>query len=157
MAPERLRLFDPDSPVDNAGSGSQSNWHHIAQVRQQQCLSLQTVAREMQTDLRTARFEEREGTDIPLSRLYQWQRALNVPVTELLNLAQCSLTTTDVEPLEQMVHLAKTMVDEAVDQKQQEQAGRLWQMLVEFSELMTHTTRWQASAKSNQQTAPVAT
>ncbi len=59
--------------------------HRLAQVRIRQGVSRRTMARRMKVDLRTVREEEDPTRDIPLSALYRWQRALQVPLIELLS------------------------------------------------------------------------
>lgn len=58
--------------------------HQIAAVRRREGLSRRAVARRLGTDVKRVRSEEEQTVDLPLSRLYQWQAALGVPVAELL-------------------------------------------------------------------------
>jgi len=58
--------------------------HRIQAVRIQQGMSLRTAARQLGTDVRTIRAQEQATTDLRLSELYRWQRALDVPAAELL-------------------------------------------------------------------------
>jgi len=58
--------------------------HRIQEVRRLQGMSLRTAARQLQTDIRSIRAQEQASTDLRLSDLYKWQRALDVPVAELL-------------------------------------------------------------------------
>jgi transcriptional regulator with XRE-family HTH domain len=58
--------------------------HRIAEVREQQGVSLRAVSRQMGTEIRRLRKEEDETSDLRLSDLYRWQEALDVPVSELL-------------------------------------------------------------------------
>jgi transcriptional regulator with XRE-family HTH domain len=81
--------------------------HRIQEVRRLQGMSLRTAARQLGTDIRSIRAQEQATTDLKLSDLYRWQRALDVPAGELL--AECD------EPLSrpireraQMVKLMKT-------------------------------------------------
>ena len=53
-------------------------------VRRQQGISRRTVARRLNVDVEEVRQQECETTDLPLSVLYAWQEALDVPVAELL-------------------------------------------------------------------------
>ena len=69
---------DPGSP------GSQRILHRLGQARRSQGLSRRCLARKLATDASKIKIEERPTTDLLLSRLYQWQEALEVPVTELL-------------------------------------------------------------------------
>lgn len=58
--------------------------HRIQEVRRLQGMSLRTAARQLGTDIRSIRAQEQSTTDLRLSDLYNWQRALDVPVGELL-------------------------------------------------------------------------
>jgi transcriptional regulator with XRE-family HTH domain len=71
----------PPPPNDAANEG---RMHRIAEVREQQGVSLRAVSRQMGTEIRRLRKEEDETSDLRLSDLYRWQEALDVPVSELL-------------------------------------------------------------------------
>ncbi|MBI2825791.1 MAG: hypothetical protein HYX69_13985 [Planctomycetia bacterium] len=58
--------------------------HRVAAVRRQQGISLRGLARQLRTSIRDLEQEEVETTDLRLSRIYWWQRVLEVPVVELL-------------------------------------------------------------------------
>jgi transcriptional regulator with XRE-family HTH domain len=58
--------------------------HRIRSVRRQQGVSLRGLARKTGESLYDLEREELERTDLTLSRLHWWQRALDVPMTELL-------------------------------------------------------------------------
>jgi transcriptional regulator with XRE-family HTH domain len=58
--------------------------HRIAVVRRQQNVSVRTLARRMKMSDDLVRQQEAETCDLPLSVLYKWQAALDVPVVELL-------------------------------------------------------------------------
>ncbi len=47
-------------------------------------MSLRRIAQQMKMDIEVLREEEERDTDMPLSRLYAWQKALEVPVADLL-------------------------------------------------------------------------
>src|SRR5436190_20300325 len=74
---------DHDRPSHNAGQPGQA-LHRIQEVRRLQGMSLRTAARQLGTDIRSIRAQEQETTDLRLSDVYNWQRALDVPVAELL-------------------------------------------------------------------------
>jgi transcriptional regulator with XRE-family HTH domain len=65
-------------------SGQTPTLHRIRAVRQEQGMSLRRVAQQMKMDIEVLREEEERDTDMPLSRLYAWQKALEVPVADLL-------------------------------------------------------------------------
>ena len=56
----------------------------LATVRRLQGLSRRTVARRLNVEVSQLKEQERATADMPLSRLYEWQKALEVPITELL-------------------------------------------------------------------------
>lgn len=58
--------------------------HRIASVRERQKMSLRATAKKMGLRESELRCEEDEKSDLRLSRLYAWQRALNVPISDLL-------------------------------------------------------------------------
>ncbi len=58
--------------------------HRIGAVRRAQGISRRTIARRLNIDVSQVKLQERETADIPLSRLYQWQELLEVPIGELL-------------------------------------------------------------------------
>jgi transcriptional regulator with XRE-family HTH domain len=58
--------------------------HCIAAVRQQQGISLRGLARQLRKSVAELEAEEDEATDLRLSRVYWWQRVLEVPIAELL-------------------------------------------------------------------------
>ena len=74
---------DQDHPTRNVGQPGQT-LHRIQEVRRLQGMSLRTAARQLGTDIRSIRAQEQSTTDLRLSDIYNWQRALEVPVSELL-------------------------------------------------------------------------
>lgn len=58
--------------------------HRIQAVRIQQGMSLRTAARQLRMDVRAIRDQEEATTDLRLSDLYRWQKALDVPAADLL-------------------------------------------------------------------------
>ncbi len=59
-------------------------WHRIKEVRREQGVSLRRVSQLLRTEVRELRREEEETSDLPLSRIYEWQKALEVPIADLL-------------------------------------------------------------------------
>jgi transcriptional regulator with XRE-family HTH domain len=58
--------------------------HRIRAIRLREGMSLVQLAREMGTDVHTLRSQEDGNTDLKLSDLRKWSKAMNVPVDELL-------------------------------------------------------------------------
>lgn len=74
----------PSSPQPS-GSQPRVPLHRLAEVRIRQGVTRRTMARRMNVDVRTVKREEDPYNDLPLSVLYRWQRALQVPLVELLS------------------------------------------------------------------------
>ncbi len=58
--------------------------HRLRAVRQTEGISRQSLARKLKTSVAALTQQEDPSSDMTLSTLYQWQRALGVPVAELL-------------------------------------------------------------------------
>ena len=74
---------DHDRPTHTAGQPGHA-LHRIQEVRRLQGMSLRTAARQLGTDIRSIRAQEQATTDLRLTDIYNWQRALEVPISELL-------------------------------------------------------------------------
>ena len=81
--------------------------HHIRTVRMQQEVSMRAAARRSGVDVRTLRRQERETSDLRLSDLHNWQKALDVPIAELVEEPGAHLSKSVMERA-QMVRLMKT-------------------------------------------------
>jgi hypothetical protein len=79
--------FDTDFshvPVPAVPPTSVRPLHRIADARRRQGVSVRSAARRMQTSMEQVRKQEDPNCDMLLSDLQRWQRALEVPITELL-------------------------------------------------------------------------
>jgi transcriptional regulator with XRE-family HTH domain len=103
--------------------------HRLAIVRQQQGLTRRCLARRLGIDVSRVKCQERATSDMLLSALYEWQRALETPVAELLIDADDPLSP-PVLKRAQMVRLMKTAAA-IVEQAQQTPIRRLAHMLVD--------------------------
>ncbi len=65
-------------------AGKRERLHRIQEVRRRQGLSLRSAARQLGTDIRSVRAQESGDSDLRISDLQNWQRALDVPIAELL-------------------------------------------------------------------------
>jgi len=81
--------------------------HRIRTVRLQQGMSLRSVARQSGVDVRQLRLQEQESTDIRLSDLHKWRQALEVPLAELIEEPDSSLSRPVMERA-RLVRLMKT-------------------------------------------------
>ncbi len=91
----------------NGSNAHLNNCHRLKTARLTAEMSLRSVARRMNVTMATARAEEEGNCNLCISDLYRWQRALQVPLTELLEPPSTGLS----EPVRQracLVRLAKT-------------------------------------------------
>jgi transcriptional regulator with XRE-family HTH domain len=86
MGSAELSVVYSEEELDRSSRGRQPGHplHRIQEVRRLQGMSLRTAARQLGTDIRSIRAQEQATTDLRLSDIYNWQRALDVPVSELL-------------------------------------------------------------------------
>jgi transcriptional regulator with XRE-family HTH domain len=117
---------DPSELIDDA---IDHPLHRIKEVRQQQGVSLRRVAQLLGAEVRELRREEEDTCDLPLSRLYQWQRALEVPVADLLVDAGAPLSAPVMERA-RLVRVMKT-VAAIMEKAQNTSIQRLAQTLVD--------------------------
>lgn len=104
--------------------------HRVAEVRQQQGLSLRTVARRTGVDLKELRRQEEPATDMMLSELLLWQKALEVPLVDLLEDESQALSR-PVKERAKMVRIMKTVVSLSEVCEGNPRLGRLTSMLRE--------------------------
>ena len=100
----------------------------------------------MRLDMASVKQMEREDTDLPLSALYEWQKALDVPVGELLVEPDEPLST-PVMKRAQLVRLMKTAM--AIKERSgqpaiQRLAEVLVNQLIEIMPELAQVTPWHA-------------
>jgi transcriptional regulator with XRE-family HTH domain len=120
--------------------------HQIAAVRRREGLSRRAVARRLGTDIKSVRFEEEQNTDMPLSRLYQWQAALGVPIAELLVDGDGSLSP-PVLKRAQILRLMKTAAairERASSAPIQRMARMLIEQILELMPELEDVSPWNA-------------
>jgi transcriptional regulator with XRE-family HTH domain len=103
--------------------------HRIREVRLREGVSLRSAARQMGTDIRSLRLQEQESTDLRLSELHKWQKALDVPLVELVIDDQLPLSP----PVMERARLIRLMKTAAAIHERAPSLGikRMAQMLVE--------------------------
>jgi transcriptional regulator with XRE-family HTH domain len=128
--------------------------HRLEEVRRQQGVSRRTLARRLNTDVNVIKLESHRESDIPLSRLYQWQQVLDVPIADLLVESQEPLSA-PVLRRAQMVRLMKT-ASAILQRSQQLSVRRMAQVLVDqLTEIMPEladVSPWHAVGKRRAQT-----
>lgn len=109
--------------------------HRLGTVRRARKLSLDDVARQLQLPPEEAQRQEQATSDLSLSHLYRWQKALKVPVAELLVEGQESLGLPSVKPdaLAQALQVALTILGQTKQPGIRRMAHTLVDQLVELS------------------------
>ncbi len=125
-------------PLPAAGSPP---LQRLASVRRLQGLSRRTVARRLNVEIEQVRRQECATADLPLSALYAWQRALDVPVAELLVEAGDGLASPVLER-SQLVRLMKTVLaireharQESIRRMAETMIGQLVEIMPELAEV----------------------
>lgn len=123
--------------------------HRLATVRRLQGISRRTVAKRLHIEVSEVRRQENESRDLSLSVLYEWQKALDVPISELLVESEDSLS----QPLmqrAQMVRLMKTalaLMEQAEHDGTRLMAQTLVDQLVEVMPELAGVSAWHAVGK----------
>jgi len=109
--------------------------HRLGKVRRQEGISRGTVARRLGIDVAAVKLQEQRTSDVPLSVLYEWQKVLEVPLTELLAEPNESLSPSLVKRA-QLVRIMKTALS-IREGASQEPVRRLAQTMVnQLNEIM---------------------
>lgn len=132
---QQERIPEADVPV-----------HRLAEIRQRQEMSLRSVARHTGISVRTLRKQERSTADIRLSDLRKWQKALDVPMSELLTEPESGLSS-PVQKRAQMVRVmksAKSLLDVCEEQSEQlhAMAENLVSQLIECMPELDGVSAW---------------
>ena len=129
-----------------AGSSAPVENHRLRAVRQEQGLSLRRVAQMLGCDIEVVRREEEGHAELTLSRLYQWQSVLEVPIADLLVDSGAPLST----PVLQRARLLKLMKSVAAILQRTRDAGTrrlaegMSQQLKEIMPELDGVTPWHA-------------
>jgi transcriptional regulator with XRE-family HTH domain len=118
--------------------------HRIAEVREQQGVTLRNVARRLGMPLPVVRRQEQPGSDLRLSELLRWQEVLEVPVAELLVEGDGQLSG-PVLARSRMVKLMKTVAairDRARDPGVARMVTMLVEQILEIMPELADITPW---------------
>ncbi len=144
-----------ESPQDVDDSSAQRDippipgkraYHRLRSVRRQQGVSLRNVARRLRIDVDTARDQENESCDLPLSVLYLWQQVLEVPAHELLVDDDLPLSP-PVLARARMVKLMKTaaaILEKATTASMRRMVMQLMEQLLEIMPELKDVGPWHA-------------
>ena len=123
--------------------------HRLAAVRRLQGISRGTMARRLNIDLRQLAEQERETADVPLSVVYQWQKTVGVPISELLVETDDGLSL-PVLRRSQLLRLMKTVLAVAEHAKQpsiRRMAQTMAEQLIEIMPELAEVSPWHAVGK----------
>lgn len=126
------------------GAKAERPLHRLAAVRRQQGVSLRNMARRLGADVSTVLHQEEEDSDLPLSVLYHWQRALDVPVADLLVDSDAPLSAPVMERA-RMVKVMKTAVaimEKAQTNSQRRLVTMLMEQLIEIMPELREVSAW---------------
>ena len=117
----------------------------VAEVRQEQGISLRSVSRQMGKTVSVVRAEENEANDLTISQLMQWQEVLGVPLQDLLVDPSPTLS----QPVLNRARLLRVMKTVAAIQETTEPssgpnrlATMLAQQLIEIMPELEHVSAW---------------
>jgi len=133
-------LPGPQVPVP----GAKRSLHRIADTRRRQGISVRSAARRMHTSMDQVRRQEDPQCDMPLSDLYRWQEALEVPVADLLVESNAPLS----EPIltrARLLRVMKTvraMKETAASASIQRFSTMLEQQLIELMPELSDVAPW---------------
>jgi transcriptional regulator with XRE-family HTH domain len=119
--------------------------HRLATIRRLQGISRRTLARRMSVDVEEIRRQE-ETDDLPLSALYEWQKALDMPVAELLVELEDSLSPPLLQRA-QLLRLMKTalaLLEQADSKATRAMAQALIDQLIEVMPELQGISAWHA-------------
>jgi transcriptional regulator with XRE-family HTH domain len=127
--------------------------HRLASVRRLQGVSRRSMARRLNIEVQQLRQQEEATADLPLSVLYAWQKALDVPIAELLVEASDSLASPLLER-SQLVRLMKTVLTVRSHAKQksiQGMAQTIADQLINLMPELANIAPWQAGGRRRRQ------
>lgn len=97
----------PVTPGAERKQESLGKGHQLAKVRHRQGLSQRCVANRLGITVAEVRKQEEPSFDLTISQLYRWQEVLDVPVNELLNELEDTLSPHVVDRV-RMLRVMKT-------------------------------------------------
>jgi hypothetical protein len=118
--------------------------HRIADARRRQGVSVRSVARRMQTSMEQVRKQEDPNCDMLLSDLQRWQRALEVPINELLVDCDAPLSTPVLtrSRLLRVMKTVKAIQEAATSPSIQRFTAMLEQQLIELMPELKDVAPW---------------
>lgn len=147
------KKYAAELPSDAAKPHERTTYHRIAEVRAEQGVSLRSVSRRTGIEVRILKQQEDPYTNLTIQELQVWQRALDVPLSDLLVDNNNRLS----QPVQQRAQLVKIMKTAAAIQEvaTNPRVNRLVTMLKEqLEELMPELKEVSAWPNYGQRRAP---
>lgn len=144
---------DGETRSESDVQGEPVKYHRIAEVRGEQGVSLRSVSRRTGLEIRVLKHQEDPCTNLTLQELHVWQRALDVPLSDLLIDSNSRLS----QPVQQRAKLVKIMKTAAAIQEvsTSPRVNRLVAMLKEqLEDLMPELKEVSAWPNYGQRRAP---
>jgi transcriptional regulator with XRE-family HTH domain len=104
VPPSSLK-HEVEGNVSSSQGRERTKYHRIAEVRAEQGVSLRSVSRRTGIEVRVLKQQEDPYTDLTIRELQTWQRALDVPLSDLLVDNNNRLS----QPVQQRAQLVKIM------------------------------------------------
>jgi transcriptional regulator with XRE-family HTH domain len=144
---EALPAVQPSSPeAEVIRPSADRPLHRVGAVRRREGVSRRTIARHLGISIAEVQAQENPNTDLPLSSLYGWQRALGVPASELLeNGDDEDGLAPVVQERARLVRVMKTVLSIVEQAKQtpiRRMAENLVEQLVEIMPELADETAW---------------
>lgn len=118
--------------------------NRLGQVRRQQEMSMRSVGRQTGVSIRVLREQEQPGADLRISELRRWQKALDVPMAELLEEPDTQLSAPVMERARyiRLMKTAAAIQEQAESEGIQRMASMLVDQLVEVMPELSGVTAW---------------
>jgi hypothetical protein len=136
--------FQAPPVIPTAPSSTSKPLHRIGQVRQEQGVSVRSVARRLGLSMHDVRAQEHPSADLRLSQVHQWQQVLEVPLADLLLDSEGPLST----PVSQRARMlrvmktAKALAESATEPPVQRLTTMLISQLVELMPELQEVSAW---------------
>jgi hypothetical protein len=152
MGPEQSDDFSPApddevaSPAADPKQSRTQKLHKLGAARRRQGLSVRCVAQRLGRTVSEVRAQEAEHADLFISELYRWQTALEVPLEELLNDPQDTLSTR-VQTRARLLRVMKTAIAirrQARSEAERRLARLLVDQLIEIMPELKEVSGWPA-------------
>ena len=131
--------------MKNSDTNQPNNGHHRLQAtRLREGVSLRSLAKRLQVPISTAKAQEEGRCALYLSDLYRWQRALKVPISDLLDVPEPNLEN-DIRQracLVRIIKTAKSLVQSCTVDQEARLARQIVDQVHEMMPELTEVSAW---------------